>query len=247
LAEESIAAMQKQAKTVMGVSRNQILLGVIAVADALKPDSASAINWLRSQGHQVVMLTGDNQTAANIIGGQAGVDQVIAEIRPEDKSSKVRGFQQDHLKIGMVGDGINDAPALAQADVGFAIGTGTDVAIETAAVILTSGALTGVPRAVELSRATMRTVRQNLFWAFGYNVVLIPIAAGILYPFEGVPGFLQQLHPMLAAFAMSLSSISVVTNSLLLGRFTVNGKKYSGVRIQESEFRSQNEGTSKEV
>jgi Cu+-exporting ATPase len=224
-AEESIAAMQKQAKTVMGVTRNHILLGVIAVADALKPDSASAISGLRSQGHQVIMLTGDNQTAADIIGKQAGVDQVIAEIRPEDKSSKILEFQQDHVKIGMVGDGINDAPALAQADVGFAIGTGTDVAIETADVIITSGALTGVPRSVALSRATMRTVRQNLFWAFGYNVVLIPIAAGILYPFEGVPGFLQQLHPMLAAFAMSLSSISVVTNSLLLGRFTVNGKK----------------------
>jgi Cu+-exporting ATPase len=225
LAEESIAAMQEQAKTVMGVARNQILIGVLSVADALKPDSAAAISGLRSQGHQVIMLTGDNQTAADIIGGQAGVDQVIAEIRPEDKSSKIREFQHDHVKIGMVGDGINDAPALAQADVGFAIGTGTDVAIETAAVILTSGSLTGVPRSVALSRATMRTVRQNLFWAFGYNVVLIPIAAGILYPFEGIPGFLQQLHPMLAAFAMSLSSISVVTNSLLLGRLHIDEYK----------------------
>ena len=217
-AEKSIQTMQAQAKTVMGVARDLRLMGVIAVADALKPDSASAITALRHQGHQVIMLTGDNQTAAMIIGGQAGVDQVAAEIRPEDKSSKIFEFQKNQLKIGMVGDGINDAPALAQADVGFAIGTGTDVAIETADVILTSGALTGVPRSVELSRATMRTVRQNLFWAFGYNVVLIPIAAGILYPFEGVPGFLQQLHPMLAAFAMSLSSISVVTNSLLLSR-----------------------------
>ena len=222
LAEESIAAMQEQAKTVMGVARDQILLGVIAVADALKPDSASAISALRGQGHQVIMLTGDNQTAANIIGGQAGVDQVIAEIRPEDKSSKIQEFQQNHLKIGMVGDGVNDAPALARADVGFAIGTGTDVAIETADVILTSGALTGVPRSVALSRATMRTVRQNLFWAFGYNVVLIPVAAGILYPFESIPGFLQHLHPMLAAFAMSFSSVSVVTNSLLLSRLKID-------------------------
>ena len=195
---------------------------MIAVADTLKPDSASAINALRHQGHQVIMLTGDNQTAAAIIGGQAGVDRVIAEIRPEDKSSRIMLLQQNRMKVGMVGDGINDAPALAQADVGFAIGTGTDVAIETADVILTSGALTGVPRSVGLSRATMRTVRQNLFWAFGYNVVLIPIAAGILYPVEGVPGFMQQLHPMLAAFAMSFSSISVVTNSLLLSHFTVN-------------------------
>jgi len=225
LAEKSILTMRKQAKTVIGVARNQILMGVIAVADALKPDSASAINWLQRQGHKVVMLTGDNQTAADIIGGQARVDQVIAEIRPEDKLLKIREFQQDQVKIGMVGDGVNDAPALAQADVGFAIGTGTDVAIETADVILTSGALTGVPRSVTLSRATMRTVRQNLFWAFGYNVVLIPIAAGILYPFEGIPGFLQQLHPMLAALAMSLSSISVVTNSLLLGRVHVDDYK----------------------
>ncbi|MFZ2631217.1 MAG: heavy metal translocating P-type ATPase [Desulfosalsimonadaceae bacterium] len=221
-AEKSIQTMQAQAKTVMGVARDLKLLGVIAVADALKPDSASAITALRHQGHQVIMLTGDNQTAAAIIGGQAGVDRVVAEIRPEDKSSKIFEFQQNQLKIGMVGDGINDAPALAQADVGFAIGTGTDVAIETADVILTSGALTGVPRSVGLSRATMRTVRQNLFWAFGYNVVLIPIAAGILYPFEGIPGFLQQLHPMLAAFAMSLSSISVVTNSLLLSRLHID-------------------------
>ncbi len=221
-AGELIREMQEQARTVMGVARDQELLGVIAVADTLKSDSASAINALRHQGHQVIMLTGDNQTAAAIIGRQAGVDQVIAEIRPEDKSSRIMALQQNRMKVGMVGDGINDAPALAQADVGFAIGTGTDVAIETADVILTSGALTGVPRSVGLSRAIMRTVRQNLFWAFGYNVVLIPIAAGILYPVEGAPGFLQQLHPMLAAFAMSFSSISVVTNSLLLNRFTMN-------------------------
>jgi len=221
-ARESIQTMQDQAKTAMGVAKGNQLLGVIAVADALKPDSPSAITSLRDQGHQIIMLTGDNQRAAAIIGRQAGVDQVIAEIRPEDKSLKIREFQQSHMRIGMVGDGINDAPALAQADVGFAIGTGTDVAIETADVILTSGMLSGVPRSVSLSRATMRTVRQNLFWAFGYNVVLIPIAAGILYPFDGVPGFLQQFHPMLAALAMSLSSISVVTNSLLLSRLNID-------------------------
>lgn len=220
--DEAVAGLQNQAKTVMGLARDHQLLGLIAVADALKPDSPSAIKALRDQGHRVVMLTGDHQTAAAIIGNQAGVDEVMAEIRPEDKSTAVSAFQKMGRKTGMVGDGVNDAPALAQADVGFAIGTGTDVAIETADVILSAGSLSGVPRSVALSRATMRKVRQNLFWAFGYNVALIPVAAGILYPFEGVPGFLQQLHPMLAALAMSLSSVSVVTNSLLLTRFTIN-------------------------
>ena len=144
------------------------------------------------------------------------IDEIVAEVRPEEKSTKIKELQDKGEKVGMVGDGINDAPALAQADVGLAIGTGTDVAIESGDVILASGNLRGVSKAIQLSRATMRTVRQNLFWAFFYNVVLIPVAAGVLYPFEFLPAFLRQLHPIFAALAMSISSITVVSNSLLL-------------------------------
>jgi Cu+-exporting ATPase len=162
------------------------------------------------------MLTGDNQQTAQAIAAQVDIDEVLSEVRPEEKSSQVKNLQQEGACVGMVGDGINDAPALAQAEVGLAIGTGTDVAIETAGVILSSGSLMGVPRAIRLSRATMNTIKQNLFWAFGYNVLLIPIAAGILYPFETLPTILRQLHPILAALAMAFSSVSVVANSLRL-------------------------------
>jgi Cu+-exporting ATPase len=162
------------------------------------------------------MLTGDNPQTARAIGDQVGISDIVSEVRPEEKSLKIRELQDQGKTVGMVGDGINDAPALAQADVGMAIGTGTDVAIETADVILSGGSLRGITRAISLSRATMRTIRQNLFWASFYNVMLIPLAAGVLSPFESLPGFLRELHPILAALAMSVSSITVVSNSLRL-------------------------------
>ena len=213
---DRIHELQSQAKTVMVVTRDARLAGLIAVADMLKPDSLQAIQELRALGLKVVMLTGDNLATARSVASQVGVEHIFAEVRPEEKSSRIKELQHQGESVGMVGDGINDAPALAQADVGMAIGTGTDVAIETAGVILASGSLTGVPRAIRLSRATMRTITENLFWAFGYNVILIPIAAGALYPFESLPTMLRQLHPILAALAMAFSSISVVSNSLRL-------------------------------
>jgi Cu+-exporting ATPase len=215
-ADNRIQMLQSQGKTVMVIVKDKVLCGLISVSDTLKPESKEAIQQLHNQRLKVVMLTGDNQQTALTIAAQVNIDETLAEVRPEEKSSKVKSLQKKGEKVGMVGDGINDAPALAQADVGLAIGTGTDVAIETAGVILSSGSLSGVPRAIRLSRATMRTIKQNLFWAFGYNVILIPIAAGILYPFESLPVMLRQLHPILAALAMAFSSISVVTNSLRL-------------------------------
>ena len=215
-ADNEIEALQSQGKTVMVVVRDNGLCGLISVSDTLKPESKDAIRQLHDQHLKVVMLTGDNQQAAATIAAHVNIDEILAEVRPEEKSSKIKDLQQKGRRVGMVGDGINDAPALAQAEVGLAIGTGTDVAIETAGVILSSGSLSGVPRAIRLSRATMSTIKQNLFWAFGYNVILIPIAAGILYPFETLPVMLRQLHPILAALAMAFSSISVVSNSLRL-------------------------------
>ena len=212
----TIERLQSEGKTVMVLAVENQLWGLIAVSDTLKPESAEAIEELQSQKMKVVMLTGDNLGTAETIAAQVNITDIFAEVRPDEKSSKVKELQDQKARVGMVGDGINDAPALAQADVGLAIGTGTDVAIETAGVILSSGNLMGVPRAIRLSRATMKTIKQNLFWAFGYNVILIPIAAGILYPFETLPVMLRQLHPILAALAMAFSSISVVSNSLRL-------------------------------
>jgi len=213
---DRIRQLQSQGKTVMVVASENRLCGLIAVSDALKPESPAAIRELQKQNLKVVMLTGDNQQTAQTIGRQVNIDHIFSEVKPEEKSFKVKELQEIGERVGMVGDGINDAPALAQADIGLAIGTGTDVAIETAEVILSSGSLSGVSRAIRLSRATMRTIKQNLFWAFGYNVILIPVAAGILYPFESLPNMLRQLHPILAALAMAFSSVSVVTNSLRL-------------------------------
>jgi Cu+-exporting ATPase len=215
---EYVHTLQRQGKTLMAVVVERELAGLIAVADSLKPESKEAVAELGGQGLKVVMLTGDNTETATSIGEQVRVDEIFAEVRPEEKSMKVKELQSRGQMVGMVGDGINDAPALAQADVGIAIGTGTDVAIETADVILASGNLLGISRAIQLSRATMRTVKENLFWAFIYNMILIPVAAGLLYPIEFLPSLLRQLHPILAALAMALSSITVVSNSLRLYR-----------------------------
>jgi len=213
-----IERLQAEGKTVMVIARNGRAAGLLAVSDRIKSDSKEAIDSLHRQRIKVVMLTGDNVQTAKTIADQVDIDDIHAEVRPDEKSLKVKEIMDDGRKVGMVGDGINDAPALAQADVGMAIGTGTDVAIETADVILSSGSLTGIPRTIAISRRTMRTVRQNLFLAFVYNVTLIPVAAGVLAAFEFVPMMLRQLHPILAALAMALSSISVVTNSLRLYR-----------------------------
>ena len=215
---DTILHLQAEGKTVMVVASDDQLAGLITVSDPIKPDSIAAVKELHRMKLDVIMLTGDNIHTARTIASQAGIDQVQAEVRPEQKSMAVEKVQQNGRKAGMVGDGINDAPALAQADVGMAIGSGTDVAMETAGIILSSGSLTGVSRAIRLSRATMQTIRQNLFWAFFYNLALIPVAAGVLYPFQALPNFMRELHPIMAALAMSFSSISVVSNSLRLHR-----------------------------
>jgi len=222
-AREPLESMREKGWTVMIVTVDGTAAGLVAVADTLREESADAVAALHDQDIRTVILTGDHRVTARAIADAVGIDEVEAEVSPDDKANRVRSLQSEGRKVAMVGDGINDAPALAAADVGIAIGTGTDIAIETADVILSADSLHGVPRAVGLSRATLRTIRQNLFWAFFYNVVLIPVAAGVLYPFEDLPGMLRQLHPILAALAMSLSSVTVVSNSLRLYRSSGGG------------------------
>ncbi len=216
--ERSAQRLQDEAKTVMWVAVGGEAVGLIAVADTIKDGSREAIAEMKQLGLHVAMITGDNEATAHAIARAVGVDEVFAGVLPGDKAAYVRKLQEQGYTVGMVGDGINDAPALAQADVGIAIGTGTDVAMETADITLMRGDLRSVPQALRLSRATIRTIKENLFWAFGYNVILIPVAAGVLYPFEWAPDILRQLHPILAAFAMAFSSVSVVSNSLRLRR-----------------------------
>jgi Cu+-exporting ATPase len=210
--------LQNQAKTAMWLAVDGQASALIGVADTIKEGSREAIAAMHDQGLTVIMMTGDNQATADSIAGEVGLDRSFAEVLPGEKASYVAKLQEEGYLVAMVGDGINDAPALAQADVGMAIGTGTDVAMETADVTLMRGDLRSVPQAIKLSKATMRNIKQNLGWAFGYNVALIPIAAGILAPFDWAPDFLRQLNPILAAGAMAFSSISVVTNALRLRR-----------------------------
>lgn len=214
--ESDTERLQNQGQTAVWLSVDNQAVGVIGIADTIKEGSREAVAELKRMGLQVIMLTGDNQATANAIASQSGIDRVLADVLPGQKAAQVQALQDEGITVAMVGDGINDAPALAQADVGMAIGTGTDVAMETADVTLMSGDLRAVPRAIRLSHATMNTIWQNLFWAFGYNTLLIPVAAGVLAVVAFAPDFLQELNPMLAALAMSFSSVSVITNSLRL-------------------------------
>jgi len=202
-------------KTSLFLAINGEMTAVLAIADKMKPETPQTIERLKDMGIKIFMLTGDNQTTARAIASQAGIEEVIAEVLPDFKAEKVAELQSRGMKVGMVGDGINDAPALAKADVGIAMGTGIDVAVESGDIVLMKGELGGVLTALALSRATMRNIKQNLFWAFAYNVVGIPVAAGLLYIFGG-----PVLNPMIAGGAMAMSSVSVVTNALRLRFFT---------------------------
>ena len=231
---ENAARLRAEGKTVVFVASAGRLSGLIAAADTLKPDAREAVDSLRSIGADVVMLTGDNPSAAARIAGEAGIDRYVAEVPPEGKASQVRALQDEGKTVAMVGDGVNDAPALAQADLGVAMGTGTDVAIESADMTLVGGELHSVARGISLSRATMKTIKQNLFWAFAYNIILIPVAAGVLYPVFSVTGMPDALspilgefgflNPILAALAMAISSVTVVANSLRLRSFGTGRK-----------------------
>jgi Cu+-exporting ATPase len=213
-AEGTVEKLAGEGKTPMFAAIDGNFAGIVAVADTIKPESKEAIASLQNLGLEVVMMTGDNKRTAEAVAAQVGIRRVLAEVLPEGKSGEIKRLQSEKKLVGMVGDGINDAPALAQADVGIAIGTGTDVAIEASDITLIKGDLRGVVTAIALSKATIRSVKQNLFWAFIYNVIGIPIAAGLLYPIFGI-----LLSPILASAAMSLSSVSVVANSLRLRSF----------------------------
>jgi len=216
---QKASALAQEGKTPLFFSKNNILIGVIAVADVIKEDSPQAVQELQNMGIHVVMLTGDNERTANAIGKQAGVDEVIAGVLPDGKENVIRSLKK-RGKTAMVGDGINDAPALTRADTGIAIGAGTDIAIDAADVVLMKSRLSDVPAAIRLSRATLKNIHENLFWAFFYNVIGIPLAAGVWYPLLG-----WKLNPMFGAAAMSLSSFCVVTNALRLNWFNMHNTK----------------------
>jgi heavy metal translocating P-type ATPase len=212
--EKTVEKLTKEGKTPVLFSDSKTVLGLIAISDTIKEASAQAVAQLHKLGIKVVMLTGDNQNTAEYIAKQVGIDKIFAEVLPEEKASKIKDLQNQGLVVAMAGDGVNDAPALAQSDVGIAMGTGTDVAIESADITLLAGDIGKIPQAIKLSKRTMRTIKQNLFWAFFYNIIGIPIAAGLLYPLWGI-----LLNPVFAGLAMAFSSVSVVSNSLRL-KFT---------------------------
>jgi len=215
LVKEKLSRFKSQAQSLVLVSVGSKLVVVMGVADPVKPASKGVVDKLKRMGIESVMLTGDNEQTAKVIAKSIGINQVRAEVMPQDKDDVIARFQKDGL-VAMVGDGINDAPALARADVGIAMGQGTDVAIESAGITLLRSDISLIPTAIHLSKATMSNIRQNLVWAFGYNIVLIPVAMGVLYPFFGF-----QINPMLASLAMAFSSVSVVSNALRLKRTNI--------------------------
>lgn len=214
---ERMSRLESEGKTVMLLAWNTKLIGILAVADTIKDSAKAGIATLLELGIETIMITGDNQQTAKAIAAELGIKRVLAEVLPHEKEAEIRKIQSEGKKVAMVGDGINDAPALVTADIGIAMGTGTDVAIEAADITLINKDLRSVASAIELSKKTMKTIRMNLFWAFGYNVVLIPIAMGVFYPF-----FQLLLSPILASLAMASSSVSVVSNSLLLKKVKIN-------------------------
>ncbi len=215
--ENKVRVLEEQGKTVMIVALNKKIIGLIAVADTLKETSKEAVAELHKLGKEVLMITGDNKRTADAIARQAGIDNVLAEVLPEDKEKEVRKLKQQGKVVAMVGDGINDAPALAEADIGIAIGSGTDIALETGSIVLIKNDLRDVAKAIKLSSYTLKKIKQNLFWAFFYNTAAIPVAAGILYPFTG-----WLLNPMIAGAAMAFSSVSVVSNALMMKGYRIS-------------------------
>jgi Cu+-exporting ATPase len=213
-AEDKVATMENEGKTVMILALGKKLTGLVAVADTLKDSSKDAVKMLNGMGKEVIMMTGDNERTAKAIAGQLGIDRVLAGVLPDGKEKEIAKLQEEGKVVAMVGDGINDAPALAKADIGIAIGAGSDVALETGQIVLVNNDPMDAAAAIDLSNYTVKKIKQNLFWAFFYNSIGIPVAAGILYPFTG---FL--LSPMVAGAAMAFSSVSVVSNSLLMKRY----------------------------
>jgi Cu+-exporting ATPase len=216
-ASDEANARRDQGETVMFVVVDGAVAGLVSVADPVKETTQAALKALHALGFRIVMATGDNERTARAVAGRLGIDEIRAEVLPEDKARIIRELQGEGAKVAMAGDGVNDAPALAQADVGIAMGTGADVAIESAGLTLVKGDLNGIVRARKLSLATMRNIRQNLFFALVYNAAGVPVAAGILYPFLGL-----LISPMFAAAAMSFSSVSVISNALRLRRVNLD-------------------------